>query len=76
MEQSRLVYENATNQLGSFLEMVSTKLTNTKVGDEADPEADGRMSRRRSRTSDKMQRTADKMLLSVVLSTSGTAEQD
>ena len=55
MEQSRLVYENATNQLGSFLEMVSTKLTNTKVGEEADPEADGRMSRRRSRTSDKMQ---------------------
>jgi len=55
MEQSRLVYENATNQLGSFLEMVSTKLTNTKVGEEADPEADGRMSRRRSRPSDKMQ---------------------
>lgn len=55
MEQSRLVYENATNQLGSFLEMVSTKLTNTKVGEDAEPEADGRMSRRRSRASDKIQ---------------------
>jgi len=57
MEQSRLVYENATNQLGSFLEMVSTKLTVSKPNEDAEPEADGRVSRRRSRNSksDKVQ---------------------
>lgn len=57
MEQSRLVYENATNQLGSFLEMVSTQLTLTKPAEDAEPEPDGRMSRRRSRSSksDKIQ---------------------
>jgi len=51
MEQSRLVYENATNQLGSFLEMVSTQLTLTKPGIE--PNVEERMSRRRIKKSDR-----------------------
>ena len=37
MEQSREVYETATNQLGSFLELVSNRLT-IKPGGEMSPE--------------------------------------
>ena len=47
MEQSRLVYEDATNQLGSFLEMVSSKLTQSIPIIDADIK--GRPSRRKSR---------------------------
>ena len=37
MEQSREVYETATNQLGSFLELVSSRLT-IRPGEEMSPE--------------------------------------
>ena len=54
MEQSRLVYESATNQLGSFLEMVSTKLNQTKPNQDAattDLSMEENLVRRRSRHS-------------------------
>ena len=38
MEQSREVYETATNQLGSFLELVSSRLTIKPGGEERSPE--------------------------------------
>ena len=39
MEQSREVYETATNQLGSFLELVSNRLTLNKTGLDTPPPA-------------------------------------
>jgi len=53
MEQSRVMYEDATNQLGSFLESVSTKLTESKPKN--DPKYDNGTPRRKSRSSRKEQ---------------------
>ena len=47
MEQSREVYETATNQLGSFLELVSNRLTLSKSGT---PEISGVVGDRRTET--------------------------
>ena len=47
MEQSREVYETATNQLGSFLELVSNRLTLSKSGT---PEISGVVGDRRAET--------------------------
>ena len=47
MEQSREVYETATNQLGSFLELVSNRLTLPKSGT---PETTGGVGDRRAET--------------------------
>ena len=50
MEQSRHLYENATNQLGSFLQLVSTQLTLEKPKVELN-EKEETTPRRRSRSS-------------------------